>query len=225
MLFEFWGPGHLRGVLLYLDIPWFYSFSLRFSMVVDSNTIVSHVKNNKVLVISIFIALLISFYGGMRYQQYRFQKAVTNAFGELGKAFGEGLSGKGSAVKASEVKPKENPLNANVSVVLQDKTFVPDEFFSKLSFKLNITNKGDKAIKGVQGRLIFKDVFDNEMQSIRVSYDNSIPAGSSKVWEGSIGYSDSSEEDVKLKNTAITDLKYTWDTDTIVYEDGTKETN
>jgi hypothetical protein len=194
-------------------------------MVVDSKTIVSGVKNNKVLVVSVLVLLTISFYGGMRYQQYRFQKAVTNAFGELGKAFGEGLSGSGSSVKASEKQTKENPLNAKVAVELQEKTFVPNDFFSEIAFKLKLTNKSDKGMKGVQGKLIFKDIFDNEIKSVSVSYDKAIPVGESKVWEGSIDYSKSSEKDVKIKDTPLADLKYVWDTITIVYEDGTKETN
>ncbi len=194
-------------------------------MVVDSKTVGSYLKNNKVLLAGVLIALALSFYGGMRYQQYRFQKAVTSAFGELGKAFGEGLSGTGSSVKASDTKPKENPLNAKVTVELQEKTFVPDDYFSQISFKLKLTNKTDKAMKGVQGKLVFKDIFDNEIKSVGVSYDKAIPVGESRVWEGSIYYSESSADDVKLKEAKLADLKYAWDTNTIVFEDGTKETN
>ena len=80
-------------------------------------------------------------------------------------------------------------------------------------------------MKGVEGKLIFKDIFDNEIKSVSVSYDKAIPVGESKVWEGSIDYSKSSEKDVKIKDTPLADLKYVWDTITIVYEDGTKEMN
>lgn len=189
-------------------------------MVVDSKTVGSYLKNNKVLVIGVVIALALSFYGGMRYQSYRIQKAMTSAFGELGKAFGEGFT-----QKAVETKPQENPLNTKVTAELLEKTFIPDEYFSKLSFKVKLTNKSDKLMKGVQGKIRFMDVFDEEISAIGLSYDAGIPVGESKVWEGAINYSEHSKDDVKLKESDIATLKYVWDTDTIVYEDGSKETN
>lgn len=196
-------------------------------MVVDSKTVGSYLKNNKVLVVSVLIALALSFYGGMRYQSYRIQKAMTSAFSELGKALGEGLSGNGVATASTKTdsKLKDNPLNGKIVVRLEEKKFRDNDFQDQISVKLGFTNTTDKAVTGVQGVIRFMDVFDNEIKKVNVSYDKGIPAGESKTWEGFIDYNQFMDSDVKLRDIDFTNLKYVWETDTIVYSDGTKETN
>lgn len=196
-------------------------------MVVDSKTVGSHLKNNKVLVVGVLIALALSFYGGMRYQSYRIQKAMTSAFSELGKAFGEGLSGNNvtADVKSADSKPKDNPLNAKVLVRLEEKKFRDSDFQDQISVKLAFTNTTDKALTGIQGVIRFMDVFDNEIKKVNVSYDKGIAAGETKTWEGFIDYNQFMDSDLKLRDIEFANLKYAWETDTIVYQDGTKETN
>ena len=44
------------------------------------------------------------------------------------------------------------------------------------------------------------------------------------MWKAGIDYNQFIDEDVKLKNTELENLKYKWEIYTIIYEDGSKET-
>jgi len=72
--------------------------------------------------------------------------------------------------------------------------------------------------------LTFYDIFDNKISATKISYDKGIPANGSKVWKSGMDYNQFMDEDVKLKNTELKDLKYKWEVSTIIYADGSKET-
>ncbi len=175
------------------------------------------------MVASILIALVISFYGGMQYQSYRIKQAMTAAFSDLGKAFGEGLSGNAVKTASTDTKPIDNKLNDKVLVELTGKDSTGTGYQTAITFKLKLTNKTDKVIKGVQGKLTFTDMFDSEIKSVNVSYDQGLSVGEVKDWDGSIDYNDFLTEDSKLKATDFASLKYVWTANTIVYQDGSKE--
>lgn len=93
----------------------------------------------------------------------------------------------------------------------------------KINMSLKFTNQTDKDIQGVQGILTFYDIFDTKISATQVSYDKPIKAHESKVWESSLDYNEFVDEDVKLRNTELSNLKYKWEIATIVYADGSKE--
>lgn len=94
---------------------------------------------------------------------------------------------------------------------------------AQVSMNLKFTNRTDKDIRGVEGTLTTYDIFGNKIKSINISYDKGIPKNGSKVWESGVEYNQFSNEDVKLKDTDLQDLKYKWEVSTIVYADGTTE--
>jgi len=89
---------------------------------------------------------------------------------------------------------------------------------------LKFTNETNKNIKGVEGVLTFYDIFDNKILATKISYDEGISANGSKIWKVGRDYNQFMDEDIKLKNKELQNLKYKWEVNTIVYEDGSKET-
>lgn len=205
-------------------------------MTIDLKTVFSKVaslKNHKVATLAVVIGLALSFYGGMQYQSYLIRKAITDAVSGFGKAFTQGIANgvaDTSAAKSSDATATtgagtiQNKLNDEVTVELVSKDFQTVQYQDYNTFKLKLTNKTDKAIKGVQGTLTFMDIFDNEIKTVTVSYDDGLAVGEAKTWEGSVNYNQFMDEDKKLKMTDFKSLKYRWDANAIVYQDGSKDT-
>jgi hypothetical protein len=136
----------------------------------------------------------------------------------------------GSVTKTDTVSLEENKTQSNkVKLEILKKGFSESDFSSgnyypeQITMNLKFTNETDKDIKGVEGTLTLYDIFDNKISSTSVGYDKSIPAHQNKVWESGIDYNQFIDEDVKLKNTELENLKYKWEVQTIIYADGSKE--
>jgi hypothetical protein len=128
--------------------------------------------------------------------------------------------------------PSKNPnivQPKKVSLEITNKGFheadiMSGDFQSQITMDVKFTNETDKEIKGVEGVLTFYDIFDNQIFATKVSYDDGIPAHASKVWKSVIDYNEFIDEDVKLKDTELQNLKYKWEVNTIIYKDDSKET-
>jgi hypothetical protein len=133
------------------------------------------------------------------------------------------------ASQATSLHNSGQPEPGKVSVEITNKGFHEADWTSKdydnvITMDVRFTNHTDKDIRGVEGALTFYDIFDNKILSINVTYDEGIPAHSSKVWNAGKRYNQFIDMDVKLKNTELQNLKYKWQMQTVVYDDGTKET-
>jgi len=122
-----------------------------------------------------------------------------------------------------------NRLKEKVDVELVDKDFISSDwergiYDDYITMKLRFINKTNKDIKGVQGKVIFYDIFDNEIYRTKISYDEGIPKNESKVWSGQIEYNQFRDDHRKLRTTELENLKYEWLPDTIIYQDGSEET-
>jgi len=125
------------------------------------------------------------------------------------------------------IETKDNDNSASqpekakeVDLEITKKTFFDGDFQDQIQMDLNFTNKTEKNIRGVQGTLTFYDIFDNEIKTINVSYDQGIPAGQSKTWNSGTSYNQFIDEDKKLKDTELKDLKYKWVVNKVIYDDG-----
>ncbi|MDD3488113.1 MAG: hypothetical protein PHH35_02055 [Candidatus Pacebacteria bacterium] len=103
--------------------------------------------------------------------------------------------------------------------------YMSGDYQDKITMDLKFTNKTDKNIRGVQGVLTFYDIFDNKIKAVNVGYDQVISANGSNTWLNvGTDYNQFIDKDVKLKNTELQNLQYKWEVNTIIYEDGSKET-
>jgi len=125
-------------------------------------------------------------------------------------------------------EPKTNQVN-KVSLEIVKKGFYEADYTSgsyqdQITMDLKFTNETDKDMKGVEGTLTFYDIFENQIKTISVGYDKTIPAHQSKVWKSGIDYNQFMDDEVKLKDTELSNLKYKWNVKTIIYSDDSKET-
>jgi len=97
------------------------------------------------------------------------------------------------------------------------------EYSDFITMKFEFTNKTNKGIKGVQGKAIFYDIFDNKIFQNTISYDGGIPAGQVVDWDASLEFNQFMDDHQKLKNTDLENLKFEWTPEVIIYDDGTKE--
>lgn len=163
------------------------------------------------------IILGVGFLGGMEYKAYQIRSVFSEAFGDLGQ----------DDSSESDSKEKEsvasNDLNKKVSMSVEKKGFATQSYQSANTFTFKFTNNTDKDIEGVQGTINFMDLFGNSIKQVKLTYDDGLKAGESKLYSATVDYNQFMDEDIKLKNTDLAKLKYEWDTDMIIYTDGTKE--
>jgi len=181
------------------------------------NKIKQFTKTTAGKVLTVLILLAIGFLGGMEYKAYQIRKALADAFKDF--------PGNTSITKKDEAEQKEvsNDLNKKIGFEITKKTFVNRDYVAEQNFTFKITNNTDKDITGIQGTVVMNDLFDNNIKSTMLTYDEGIKAGESKLYTATMDYNQFMESDIKLKGTELEKLKYEFDVDTIIYTDGTKE--
>ncbi len=150
---------------------------------------------------------------------------ITKEKEELSSSLQQGGTSQTNTVNTEQAKTE----NKKVTLEITNKGFHEADYMSgdyqdQITMDLKFTNNTDKEIRGVEGVLTFYDIFDNKISATKVSYDKGIPANESKVWKSGTDYNQFMDEDVKLRNTELKDLKYKWEVSTIIYADGSKET-
>jgi Protein of unknown function (DUF2939) len=130
--------------------------------------------------------------------------------------------------KEEEEKQKYEKLRSVISVQAVEKTFVPSNYQKGIYddfivIKFNYTNHSDKKVKGFQGKIQFLDMFGNEITSNGLKYEQEINAGETKEYLASKSYNQFMDEDKKLKDADLSNIKYEWFPSMIIYEDGTKD--
>lgn len=112
-------------------------------------------------------------------------------------------------------------LGGSLTVSLFDKGFSKYDFEDYITYKFAFENKTDKDIKAFTGKILFNDLFDKEINSLNLTYDDGIPAKSTKNWNAQTEFNQFMDEDVALKNKDVEDLKISWIPEKILFSDGT----
>jgi len=197
-------------------------------------------KKQTIQIIIPIITLLVGVFIGMEYKAYQIRVAVNEAFSENSKEISEITDEEIQTIESDtsqKIKEDDNTKveeltteeKRRVTLEVVDKGFIESDYMNgiyedQITLGLKFINKTDKSIKGVQGVITFYDIFDNEILSSRISYDEGIQANEEKIWNAGIGYNQFIDDDIKLKNTSTENLKYAWKVDTVIYQDNTKET-
>jgi hypothetical protein len=139
------------------------------------------------------------------------------------------FGGKPSSNTLSSIMPSITEQPAEVGenkVSLEDLTkgFNGRSYVPQITFNLKFANNTEKDIRGFEGVVTFSDIFDNEIQSVKFSYDQGLQANYEVTIEKAIDYNQFIDSDRKLKEIEDKNLKYKWRVTTILYDDGTKET-
>ncbi len=152
---------------------------------------------------------------------------VTMVFGTI--AHGTSAASDIPSLKTPTVTTPATPkaprvdINDKVTFEITKKDFSKINYQDFITMEVKLTNKTDKDIRGVAGTVTYYDIFDKEIKRMDASYDKGLPKNSEKIWNATVDFNQFMANDLKLKDTELKNLKYTWSIDTIIYEDGTKE--
>jgi hypothetical protein len=117
-------------------------------------------------------------------------------------------------------------LRNQVSLMLLDKTSHPIDsmngiYSEYVALKFKITNNSQKTIRGLQGSIMFKDIFGNLIKETGFTYDTqNIPPSKSIVYNASLDINQFIDEDKRLYEKALKDLTCEFNPNQIIYSDG-----
>jgi len=101
-------------------------------------------------------------------------------------------------------------LGGALTVSLFDKNFAEYNYQEYITYKFAFENKTDKDIKAFTGKIVFNDLFDKEISDLNLTYDDGVPANSTKNWNAQTDFNQFMDKDVTLKNKDVEDLKVQW---------------
>jgi hypothetical protein len=132
------------------------------------------------------------------------------------------LAAKVQAARAAAQKQMDDVL----TVAVTEKQYKPasvrdDRYLDEIDMAVAFQNKSSKDLKGVKGKLVFKDMFDDLIREARLSMDEGVPATQTATWNGSLSYNQFKPGDQKLAQTSLEKMKITWVPDTYLFADGT----
>ncbi len=111
-------------------------------------------------------------------------------------------------------------LGKALTVSLFDKGFKKGDFQSYINYKFVFENKAKKDIKAFTGLITFNDLFDKEISSLNLTYDDGVKANSTKNWNAQTDFNQFKDKDILLRSKDVEDLKVKWIPKKIIYKDG-----
>lgn len=121
---------------------------------------------------------------------------------------------------------KESPKPTVQPLVLKGATvkYVEMDYSFQNHFKLTtkIQNKSGKKIKGFQGTIVVKDIFDNEIGRFELSEVDSLSNNEIETFQGTYDYNQFDSDHAKIVNSKG-QLHYSLELEKIVYSDGSKQ--
>ena len=90
-----------------------------------------------------------------------------------------------------------------------------------ITYKFALQNKTDKDIVAITGTMTFNDLFDKEIKTLRLTYDDGIKANSSVNYSATTDYNQFRDEDELLKSKTLDKIKLVWRPEKIIFKDGT----
>ncbi|MCG6504727.1 hypothetical protein [Kingella pumchi] len=128
-----------------------------------------------------------------------------------------------------ELEEKRKQLNEAVSVIFVEHHRKEGQFsFQKYDiFSFKIKNNSQKNITGIKGTTVFFDKFGDELTRLEMKNDfqdngGKLAAGQDYTWQGQKDIL--LRDDEKLADTPTEDLKFVYEPDTVLFEDGTSLT-
>lgn len=121
---------------------------------------------------------------------------------------------------AIEAERKRAAFSNMLVVALFDKGYYKADYQDYLTYEVVFENKSGKDIRAVKGSLLITDLFDTKITEISLVEDQGLPASKLTKRSYSTKYNQFRDEDVRLKNKSLKDLKVIWTTEKIIFSDG-----
>lgn len=119
-----------------------------------------------------------------------------------------------------EEEEKRRRLSTALTVAMYNKGFEKYDYEEYLTYSLAFNNKSDKDIRAFKGSLSIQDLFDTEIKSINLTIDDPIKAGETFKGTYTTDYNQFKDEDSRLKNKDMENLKIVWTPEKIIFTDG-----
>ncbi len=126
-----------------------------------------------------------------------------------------------------ETQAKAAIMRDVFSVKLVSKEFVPLDFGARrmndtIALSARLTNLSKKDIAGAKGAIEFRDIFDDLVLSLNLSFDDGIKASESIVWNGGFEFNRFKQNHKKLADTPLEKLKIAWIPEVYIFADGSR---
>ena len=130
---------------------------------------------------------------------------------------------------AEEARQAEEAAAASMreflTVVAYKKTFQEADYMSGIyedciNIKFRFENKCTTDIRAFRGKVVFRDLFGEEIFTTGLTYDEGVDAGKTKTWPGSIDYNQFKDDHRKLRNTDLENMSVVWVPANILFKDG-----
>ncbi|RCW91319.1 hypothetical protein [Winogradskyella arenosi] len=132
------------------------------------------------------------------------------------------LEQKELAAKALRIEnEKIKRLSESVLVSCFSKGFTKYSYEDYITYKFIIQNKSNKNIRAIKGSITFTNLFDEDIKSLNLVYDQPINAGAEVTYNAQTDYNQFTDSDKALRNKDLKDLKVVWKPEKIIFEDGT----
>ena len=112
-------------------------------------------------------------------------------------------------------------LQIAVMVTCFKKGYTEVDYQDYITYGFAIQNKSEQDIRAVKGEIMFTDLFDVEIKTLSFTYDQPIKAGATSNWNATTDYNQFRDEDVRLRNKNLEDLKIVWKPIKVIFQDGT----
>lgn len=147
-----------------------------------------------------------------------------------GEAFQAEMGALKAAGEADEEKEHQAALaeaKAALTVTVSNMDVMPSNpregrFQDSFSLVMTLQNNTEKDMAGVKGTVVFADMFDDVIKRVNLSVDDTIKAGTTLQWSGSLDYNQFMDEDKKLRNTNFAKMKISWEPMTFIFLDGSQ---
>ncbi|MEH6771895.1 hypothetical protein [Maribacter arcticus] len=120
-----------------------------------------------------------------------------------------------------EEEERRARLGAALTVAMYEKGYREHRYEKYLTYSLAFENKTDQNIRAFKGTISIQDLFDTEIKSISLTIDDPINAGETFKGTYTSDYNRFMDEDTRLKNKDMDDLKVIWTPEKIIFIDGT----
>lgn len=113
-------------------------------------------------------------------------------------------------------------ISQSLTFALTKKGFSEYNYQKYITYTFTFKNKTDRDILGVKGKVSFYDMFDEEITSLSLSYDDGIKGNETINYRAQTDYNQFKSDDTKLKNTELNKLKVVWEPEQLIFSDGEK---
>lgn len=113
-------------------------------------------------------------------------------------------------------------LRKVVQVEVKEKGFLQKDFQEYLTYKLDLQNVSDKNIRGFAGSLVFADLFDHELLTVNITFEEGLKAGKGFSYSIQTLFNKLVDNEAALKDKQLKDLKISWNPRKVIFEDGSE---